>query len=68
MELRARSLSVEGGRQRRGREAEQHAILVEDQEVRALGAGLERTEGYAKPATIERVARLLDRHLLREVG
>jgi ribosomal protein L15E len=68
MELRARSPSVEGRRQRRGREAEQDAVLVEDQDVRALGARLERTKGYAKPTTIERVARLLNSDLLRDVG
>ena len=64
MQLRAGELGGVGGRERGRGDPEQDAVSVEHQDISAAGAGAEGAEGDAKPATVERVAELLDGHLL----
>ena len=64
MQFRAGELGGVRGRQRRRGDPEQDAVSVEHQDISAAGAGAEGAEGDAKSATMERVAELLDRHLL----
>jgi hypothetical protein len=51
-------------RERRRGNSQQNAVSVEHQDISAAGAGAEGAEGDAEPATMERVAELLDGHLL----
>jgi hypothetical protein len=52
----------------RGRELQQGAIPIENQDMRLPRAGLEGTEGHSKAATIERVGGVFDGHLFGVVG
>ena len=68
VQLRAGELGGVRGRKRRRGDPEQDAVSVEHQDISTAGAGAEGAESDAKSATMERVAELLDGHLLAGIA